>query len=238
MQDLTVYGKEHFDQGCARDVEYPNRWPEESHLPHFRNFMERSYEVCDNICMQLMRALEIGLELETGSLTRRCIPSASDLRLNHYPAINSQDLRDGSVSRISPHTDFGIITLLLQDEVGGLEIEDRTHPNSFCPVAPRQMEIIVNASDTLQRWTNDTLLAGVHRVTTPHDVKENDDVVVPERFSMAFFFKAGRKESVAPLAKFAYLRTPPKYYDMTALEFQRWRNGKMYASYSDIPRRS
>ena len=234
MPDLTVYGKEHFDQEYAGDEEYPNRWPEEPHLPHFRKFMERSYEVCDNIYMQLMRALETGLELEKGSLTRRCIPMASDLRLNHYPAIKSQDLRDGSVSRISPHTDFGIITLLLQDGIGGLEIEDRTHPNSIFPVAPRQMEMIVNASDTLQRWTNDTLPAGVHRVTTPQDVKEKDDAVLPERFSMAFFFKAGRKESVAPLEKFAEIRSPPKYYDMTALEFQRWRNGKMYASSGDI----
>ena len=184
--------------------------------------MERCYETYDNICMQLMRALEIGLKLETGSLTRGCIPSVSELRLlNRFPAIGIQDLRDGSMSRISPHTDFGVISLLLQDGFGGLEIEDRTHPNSFLPVVPRQMEMIINASNTLQRWTNDVLRAGVHRVTMPHDIKKKGDAVLPERFSMAYFFKAGRKESVAPLAKSADVQYPPKYHNMTALEFQK-----------------
>lgn len=230
IQSLIVCGQEHFDQGHNSDAEYPNRWPNDNDLLGFRDFMERCYEICDCTCMQLMRALEMGLELETGSLTERCVPSASDLRLNHYPAICTLDLRGGSVGRISPHTDFGVISLLLQDGVGGLEIEDRTHPNSFLPVEPRQMEMIVNVSDTLQRWTNDELRAGVHRVTMPHDMNGDGDAVLPERFSMAFFFKAGRRESVAPLAKFAGLQQPPKYHDMTALEFQKWRNGKMYVN--------
>ena len=89
--------------------EYPNRWPEDPDLPRSRDFMERCYGTCEETYVQLMQALEIGLQLETGSLRRRCVPSASDLRLNHYPAIDLKDLRDGSVSRISPHTDFGII---------------------------------------------------------------------------------------------------------------------------------
>ena len=177
-----------------------------------------------------MQALAIGLKLEAESLTQRCVPSATDLRLNHYPAIHIRDLRNGAVSRISPHTDFGIISLLLQDGVGGLEIEDRAHPGFFVPVEPRPMEMIVNASDTLQRWSNNLLRAGVHRVTVPRDLKHTDDAMLPERFSMAFFFKASRTESVAPLAKFSGDQYPSEYDDMTALEFQKWRNAKMYAS--------
>ena len=191
--------------------------------------MEGFYEACNDICMQLMRALEIGLVLELESLTQRCVPSASDLRLNHYPIIDVQELRDGYVSRISPHTDFGALSLLLQDAVGGLEIEDREIPNAFLSVPPCQTEMIVNASDTLQRWTNDRLRAGVHRVTIPPGMKEERSGVLPERFSMAYFFKAGRQQSVAPLEKFRDAHNPIKYPDMTALEFQKWRNGMMYA---------
>ena len=47
--------------------------------------------------------------------------------------------------------------------------------------------MIVNASDTLQLWTDNLLRAGVHQVTVPRDVKHRDDAMVPERFSMAFF---------------------------------------------------
>ena len=179
--------------------------------------------------MQIMRALEIGLHLETNSLTTRCVPCASDLRLNHYPSINTEILRDGSVSRISPHTDFGIISLLLQDQVGGFEIEDRSHPESFLSVTPRRSEILINSSDTLQRWTNDKIRAGVHRVGIPQDLKASSNNLLPERFSMAYFFKAARNESVAPLAQFVEVQCPSKYDDVTALEYQKRSNGKMYA---------
>ncbi len=61
------------------------------------------------------------------------------------------------MSHILPHTGFGAISLLLQNGDGNLEIRDHTHSDSFMPVAPCQMEMTNNASDTLQRWTNDVL---------------------------------------------------------------------------------
>lgn len=96
--------------------------------------MESSYELCNKICLEIVSVLELGLHEQAGSLASRCIPSASDLRLNHYPALRAEDLETGSMSRISPHTDFGIISLLLQDGVGGLGIEDRSLSGSFVPV--------------------------------------------------------------------------------------------------------
>ena len=198
-------------------------------MPHFHKFMEGCYKICDSTCMHLMHALEIGLDLERESLRQRCVPSASDLRLNHYPEINASSLIDGSLGRISAHTDFGVITLLLQDSVGGLEIEDRSRTHSFLPVRPEKMEMIVNSSDTLQRWTNDKIQAGVHKVTVPQDMTKDADILLSERFSMAYFFKADRNQSVAPLAKFVGPGNPSRYRSMTALDFQKRRNGKMYS---------
>lgn len=191
--------------------------------------MEWCYTVCEGICMQLMKALEIELDLPAHSLTSSCTPSASDLRLNHYPSTRSNDLQDGFASRISPHTDFGIVSLLLQDEVGGLEIENRGSPKSYIPVPPCRSEMIVNVSDTLQRWTNDVLEAGVHRVTGPSGSLNNENSLIPKRFSMAYFFKAGREVSAGPLRYFVSAQRPPRYQHLTALEFQKWRNQKMYA---------
>ena len=210
--------------------------------------MERSYSLCDEICMQVMRALETGLQLPLESLTALCIPSASDMRLNHYPALRRDEVQDGRTSRISPHTDFGAVSLLLQDGVGGLEIEERESGRrllrAFVAVPPVPDEMIVNASDTLQRWTNDVVKAGLHRVTVPTTTTtttgirqdESEGGLLSERFSMAYFFKAGRGASVGPLPQFAdsqrqqQQQRNPKYQDMTALEYQKRRNQQMYAT--------
>jgi isopenicillin N synthase-like dioxygenase len=47
------------------------------------------------------------------------------------------------------------MTCLFQDSTGGLEIEDRAHRGQFHRVSPgRRSELIVNSSETLERWTN------------------------------------------------------------------------------------
>lgn len=191
--------------------------------------MEDCYRLSESICLEIVRALEIGLHVPTDGLVERCIPSATDLRLNHYPPVKIEDMRSGNASRISPHTDFGIITILLQDLVGGLEIEDREHPAVFIPIRPKSSsEMIVNVSDTLQRWTNDELQGGVHRVTIPEHLKKGCHTVLPERFTMAYFFKAERQVSVGPLPNFVDNERKPRYDDITALEFQQRRNEMMY----------
>jgi isopenicillin N synthase-like dioxygenase len=54
-------------------------------------------------------------------------------------------LTNGGANRISEHTDFGTVTLLFQDSVGGLEVEDQSRHGSFIPVKnDHQAEMIVN----------------------------------------------------------------------------------------------
>ncbi|TGJ87367.1 hypothetical protein E0Z10_g1409 [Xylaria hypoxylon] len=156
--------KEHFDLGPANDSEFPNQWPESHELEGFRSFMEKLYEEGNGICLTLLEALEISLGLKPESLKERSIPNAADLRLTHYPEISINDMRTGHTSRIAPHSDWGIITLLFQDSTGGLEVEDRSRPGNFFPVEPDDTtEMIVNAGDTLMRWTNAKVVAACIR---------------------------------------------------------------------------
>ncbi|KAL8791310.1 MAG: hypothetical protein Q9195_005929 [Heterodermia aff. obscurata] len=188
--------------------------------------MEAYYATVEHISLQLMSVLESGLGLPRDALRSRCIPHAGELRLNHYPAIETQDLKSGQASRIWPHTDFGIITLLFQDDVGGLEIEDRQNIGHFFPVVRKSPgEMTVNVSDTLMRWTNIVLLAGVHQVTTiPVKRKASgNEGVLQKRHSVALLFKTNRDLSAESVSQFVEPKQPILFGGITALEFQQHR---------------
>jgi isopenicillin N synthase-like dioxygenase len=179
-----------------------------------------------------MEAMELGLQLQAGYMVQRCIPAASELRMNHYPPVTLEKLRQGKTKRGWPHSDFGIITLLFQDGVGGLELEDRAHPGTYVPVHPAPLggpsEMVINISDTFQRWSNKAVPVGLHQVTTPVYMKNLDDGVVSERYSNVFFFKASRDTSVGPLPAFVTKESPAEYEEMSALELHKQMTTVLY----------
>ena len=193
--------------------------------------MQDYYVRMQTTSLQVIRALELGLGLSGGALEQRCEAGASELRLNYYPAISFQRLQQGDTARIWPHTDFGIITLLFQNGTGGLEIEDRTRSDAWMPVMTSSTsELVVNISDTLERWTNGVLKAGLHRVSTPPGPKEDEEGFLKERWSVAYFLKARREVSVGPLPQFVEAGRPAAYRDITALQYQKQRTSLVYTS--------
>lgn len=179
----------------------------------------------------IMEALEVALKLPSGAFLNRITHegNASEMRLNHYPAIDITEIKRGSVSRIWPHFDLGVITLLFQDGVGGLEFENREKKNTFNRVeCETQAEMVVNVSETLQRWTNDALPAGLHRVNVPQDLEDKDVGTLPERYSIAYFCKADRGASVGPLREFVRHGSTPNYQEMSAIEYHQQRLQSAY----------
>jgi isopenicillin N synthase-like dioxygenase len=87
--------------------------------------------------------------------------------------------------------------------------------------------MIVNVLDTLERWTNAKLTGGVHRVSIPEGIRDENGVTLNERFSMAYLFKAERNVSVGPLEQFMNF-DKANFPSITALEFQKWRNNTLY----------
>ncbi|KAK9414989.1 putative Oxoglutarate/iron-dependent oxygenase [Seiridium unicorne] len=225
--------REHFDAGPMNDPVYINKWPREDAAPGFREFMEETYGAFQGVSLAIMACVEMGLGLQPGTLVRRCRKAASEIRLNRYPPVSLERLSDGRIKRTWPHTDFGIITLLFQDLVGGLELEDRTRPGTFVPVVPslpgQPVEMIVNASNTIQRWTNDAIPAGLHQVTSPPSHRANPAGILPERHSVVFFFKASRGISAGPLPEFVTVENPAHYNEITALQYQQEMTQKLYS---------
>lgn len=182
----------------------------------------------ENVAAQILEALETALSVPPRTFNRLITheANASELRLNHYPAIDVAELKKGDVSRIWPHFDLGVITLLFQDRTSGLEFEDRKHRGAgrFVRVEsddPR--ELIVNVSETLQRWTNGRLPAGLHRVGLPPELDGGEKEVLAERFSVPYFCKADRAATVGCLEPFVEPGAKAAYEDMTAIEYHQQR---------------
>ena len=229
MKKTNIEWQESFDVGSPSDRQFPNVWLDDKDLPGFRQCMEAYYMSCQTISFRIMEALELGLGVPSGSLTQRCVPDDSELRLNHYPQISTREIEKGSTRRIWPHTDTGLFTLLLQDRVGGLELEDRRNPGAFLPVSSDvPTDMVLNIADTLERWTNGALEAGVHRVVSPDRTKVTKEGMAMARSSIVYFFRANGATSAGPLPSFVAPDRPATYSEITALEYLRQRNGTLY----------
>jgi isopenicillin N synthase-like dioxygenase len=76
---------------------------------------------------------------------------------------------------VGAHTDYGLLTVLWQDEVGGLQVR---HKDEWLAVPPLPDALVINSGDLLARWSNDRLTSTYHRVLSS---KARD------RYSMAVF---------------------------------------------------
>ncbi len=158
----------------------PNQWPE---LAGFRAALESYHETLVSVGRHVVGLLAELLGDTDGALPCAFTTPTTWLRLLHYPAQFVD--HDGYGS--SPHRDFGCITLLAQDRVGGLEV--RTPDGDWIGVPPSPGALVMNVGDMLHRWSNG------HLLSTPHRVVQSDR----ERFSAAFFFDPHMSTVVEPL---------------------------------------
>jgi isopenicillin N synthase-like dioxygenase len=148
-----------------------NAWPG---VPGFRETLLSYYDACARLGVRLHRAFADDLGLKADFFDDRFDRPMATLRLLHYPAPpRGSDPRTGA----GAHTDYGNLTLLATDDVGGLEVRTRAGQWIEAPVVPGAF--IVNIGDCLMRWTNDVY------VSTPHRVVNRS---ARERYSIAFFY--------------------------------------------------
>ena len=63
---------------------------------------------------------------------------------------------------IGAHTDYGFLTILSQDSVGGLQV--RSHDGRWVSAPPIEGALIINIGDLVQTLTNDYYISTRHRV--------------------------------------------------------------------------
>lgn len=165
--------------------------------------MQHFSDRCDEVHQQILSILQTALGLTDSRLLSLCDSRNGELRIAHYPSIDIERIKSGSTFRIAEHTDTGTLTLLFQDSVGGLEVEDQHRPGEFLPVtSSQQSEMIVNVGDTLQRWTGEKLRSANHRVVAPQTFQTFPSGIVPTRFSIGFFGKANPEALMRTLDEF------------------------------------
>lgn len=221
--------------GSPTDHIFPTPWLPKSTIPTLRPTLESFYKELGSTCHGLVTAIELGLHLPAGALTVRCRPESSELRLNHYPSMPVAQLADDTITRrIWPHTDTGIFSILFHDGADGLILEDRQNAGQWLKVESEDVtEMVVIVANTLERWTNGLLRAGVHYVAAPwtsSDVAEDGATggVAPERFSTVLFHRPSAGISVGPLPEFVSPDRPAQFEDMTALEYLKAENGRIF----------
>lgn len=124
----------------------------------------------------IMRGIAIGLGLRADWFERHVTADPTVLfRVFHYPALDDNDVSDEW--GVGEHTDYGLLTLLAQDDAGGLEV--RTPDGRWLDVPAEPGVLVCNLGDMLDRLTE-----GRYR-STPHRVRNTSGRT---RLSFPYFF--------------------------------------------------
>ncbi|KAK2179384.1 hypothetical protein NP493_494g04027 [Ridgeia piscesae] len=161
-------------------------WPDDE-VPGFRPAANEFSHLCWTLSQRVLLLIGIGLGLEDPSFLKNQhskdgVNHAQTLRCLYYPPLRRDTVIKPDQTRCGEHSDYGSITLLFQDEAGGLEL--RTRDGEFVPATPMDGVVLVNVGDLMQQWTADKLVSTIHRVVVP------ETKLTKERMSVAFFARA------------------------------------------------
>ncbi|MBT9384957.1 isopenicillin N synthase family oxygenase [Pseudooceanicola sp. CBS1P-1] len=190
----------------------PNQWPAD--LPGFRPVMMAYFAALQTLGATLMRGLALSLDLPEDHFDGFTEQPMCTLRLLHYPP--AQPDVEGEMGA-GAHTDFGGLTLLLQDSVGGLQVQ--AGDGSWIEAPPMPGTYVVNLGDMIARWTNERYRSTLHRVINRSG---------RERYSVPFFYTGYPRHEVACLPTCLYAGESPKYPPITVEEHLRAMYARTY----------
>jgi isopenicillin N synthase-like dioxygenase len=159
----------------------PNLFPD---LPGFRETVLAWIDAMTGLGHALMRGVALSLDLPEDWFAARYTADPLVLfRIFRYPPL-AASAEDWSVGE---HTDYGVLTILLQDDAGGLQVKSR---EGWIDAVPLGGSFVCNIGDMLDRMTG-----GRYR-STPHRVR---NAASRDRFSFPFFFDPSWTAAVRPI---------------------------------------
>ncbi len=169
---------------AGKPLQGPNQWP--AALPEFKPTVLAYHDALGAVSARLVQCIAVGLGLDRNFFDAEFRRPTTFVRMLHYtprPPDAPDDLFGSA-----PHTDYGYLTLVAQDDTGGLEVKRRE--GGWISATPVDGAFVLNAADILMRWTNNRL------VSTPHRVVNRS---ARDRYSIAYFHDPSMDAIVAPL---------------------------------------
>lgn len=192
----------------------PNVWP--AALPDFKDGVYPFLPAAQTCAEHILRAFAIGAGLPADTFLKHTDRPVSRGSIQYYPPQPADS--NGEQFGVAPHTDFGVLTVLCQDEVGGLQIQD-LH-GDWLAVPPIPDTLVINVGDLLERWSN-----GVYR-STPHRVINASG---RERMSLVVGYDPNYESLVDPAVMCRDADDEPKYQPITVGDYLMWRFEKAFA---------
>jgi isopenicillin N synthase-like dioxygenase len=200
--------KEVFDFACRGTIRLPssfehesdeiltstNQWPQNP--PRLREACEKYAEAMEKLSFRLLELISRSLGLPADYFNSKFEEHTSFLRLNHYSPCPVPELALG----VGRHKDTGVLTVLAQDEVGGLQVKRKD--GEWIGVKPIPDSFIINVGDCIQVWSNEKYESVEHRVVV-NDKKE--------RFSIPFFLFPSHYEMMRPVPDLVNEKNPARY---------------------------
>lgn len=178
----------------------PNQMPESP--VNFKETFERYHDAMMTLSRKLISAIALSLGLPADYFHKLQQKPITIQRLLHYPP------QEGNITLeeigIGAHTDYGFLTILSQDSVGGLQVQNRD--GEWVSAPPVEDTFIVNIGDLVQTFTNDRYISTLHRVINTSGKK---------RYSVPFFIDLDFNAEVSVVPTCQDTDNPPKYESYT-----------------------
>ncbi|KAH9316217.1 hypothetical protein KI387_024844, partial [Taxus chinensis] len=180
LKDQVLCWRDFLKLYCHPSQKTVHLWP--SNPPDYRRVASAYSDEMRTMAERVMGAIVESLGLPQKYLDETCKDGSQVMVINYYPACPEPELTLG----MPPHTDYGCMTILLQDSVGGLQV---LKDNQWEGVQPIPNSFIINIGDHFEVMSNGKYKSVLHRA-----------VVNPEKFrvSVATLLSMQLQSNIAP----------------------------------------
>lgn len=174
----------------------PSRWPH--HPPSYRETVEKYSEQMKLLAQRLLTAISESIGLPSSYIQEVIGEPYQNITISYYPPCPQPELTLG----LQAHSDMGAMTLLIQDEVGGLQV---LKDGQWITVQPLPDAIVVNLGDQSQILTNGAYKSVEHRAIVN---------ALRARLSVATFYDPSKQTRLCPAPELATKYSPPRYREV------------------------